>query len=70
MRNRHFPRLCHACQAPMGAQLDDCWRCGVAWTSEPKGALRVVEGGAGTAAPEPGAATAERIARLIAEARA
>ena len=46
MRNRHFPRLCRACQAPMAGQDDSCWRCGVQWATEgaPRPALRVVVG--------------------------
>jgi predicted amidophosphoribosyltransferase len=35
MRNRHFPRLCRTCQAPMARQLDTCWRCGAQWVSAP-----------------------------------
>jgi len=73
MRNRHFPRLCHACLSPMEAQEDTCWRCGVAWTDDPAPALRVIDGGAQPAvsAPEvPPVSTAERLARLVAEARA
>jgi hypothetical protein len=50
MRNRHFPRLCGSCQAPMGRQEDACWRCGARWASEEKAptALRVIPGGAST----------------------
>jgi hypothetical protein len=57
----------------MGVQEDTCWRCGVAWRAEPRPALRLIEGGA---APDAQPAqiqqvsTAERLARLIAEARA
>jgi len=65
----------------MGGQEDACWRCGVTWTREPVAgtrepvavALRVIEGGA-VRVPKPEAApvvsTAERLARLVAEARA
>jgi hypothetical protein len=35
MRNRHFPRLCRACNAPMARQEDTCWRCGTPWVAEP-----------------------------------
>jgi hypothetical protein len=28
MSNRHFPRLCRSCDAPMARQEDTCWRCG------------------------------------------
>jgi predicted amidophosphoribosyltransferase len=31
VRERHFPRLCRACQAPMAVQEDNCWRCGALW---------------------------------------
>jgi hypothetical protein len=27
MRERHFPRLCRSCDAPMARQKDSCWRC-------------------------------------------
>ena len=33
MRDRHIPRLCRACTAPMGRQQDACWRCGVEWAT-------------------------------------
>ena len=28
MKNRHHPRLCRSCQAPMARQEDACWKCG------------------------------------------
>jgi len=31
MRERHFPRLCRSCEAPMARQEDACWRCGAPW---------------------------------------
>jgi predicted amidophosphoribosyltransferase len=34
MRDRHHPRLCRSCQAPMARQEDACWRCGVTWATE------------------------------------
>ena len=48
MRDRHFPRLCRSCQAPMARQEDTCWRCGTAWATEddPPTTLRVLPGGA------------------------
>ena len=48
MRNRHFPRLCGSCRAPMARQEETCWRCGARWVSEdaPRTALRVIAGGA------------------------
>jgi len=48
MRERHFPRLCRSCSAPMARQEGTCWRCGSQWTSEdaPRTTLRVIAGGA------------------------
>jgi hypothetical protein len=58
----------------MECQEDVCWRCGVAWASEPAPvALRLVDGGPDPAVqPDeaPAVSTAERLAGLIAEARA
>ncbi|MGZ6565644.1 MAG: hypothetical protein ACXVH1_40030 [Solirubrobacteraceae bacterium] len=31
MRERHFPRLCRSCDAPMARQEDTCWSCEAAW---------------------------------------
>jgi len=44
MRNRHFPRLCGHCRAPMARQEDACWQCGTQWASEdrPPTALHAV----------------------------
>ena len=68
MRNRHFPRLCNSCQAPMGTQEDTCWRCGATWTSEQQPALRLIDGGAAPKVQP--VSTGERLAALVAEARA
>jgi hypothetical protein len=48
MRERHFPRVCSSCRAPMARQEDTCWRCGTRWASEdgPRTTLRVIAGGA------------------------
>ena len=48
MRDRHLPRLCGHCHAPMARQEDTCWRCGTQWASEkkPRTALRVISRGA------------------------
>ena len=58
----------------MGGQEDACWRCGVSWTREPRAVtLRVIDGGAARDLPAkeaPVVSTAERLARLVAEARA
>ena len=47
MRDRHLPRLCGHCHAPMARQEDTCWRCGTEWASEkaPQTALRMISGG-------------------------
>ena len=44
MRNRHIPRLCRNCKAPMARQQDACWRCGAQWAPEeaPRTTLRLV----------------------------
>ena len=44
MRNRHLPRLCRNCQAPMAGHEDACWRCGAQWAPEeaPRTTLRLV----------------------------
>ncbi len=34
MRNRHIPRVCRHCHAPMASGAAECWRCGVQWASE------------------------------------
>ena len=31
MRNRHLPRLCTNCGAPLATQEDACWQCGARW---------------------------------------
>jgi hypothetical protein len=47
MSDRHVPRLCHSCRAPMTRQDDSCWRCGAQWASEdaPPTTLRAIAGG-------------------------
>jgi len=35
VRNRHAPRLCRRCRAPMAGQTDHCWQCGEAWAPNP-----------------------------------
>jgi hypothetical protein len=49
MRERHFPRVCPSCRAPMARQEGACWRCGTQWASEdgPPTRLKVIAGGAG-----------------------
>jgi hypothetical protein len=48
MRERHFPRVCRSCRAPMARQEDTCRRCGIQWASEdgPRTTLQVIAGGA------------------------
>ena len=48
MRERHFPRVCRSCHAPMARQEDTCWRCGTDWASEdrPRPTLKLIAGGA------------------------
>jgi hypothetical protein len=36
MRERHFPRLCRTCDAPMARQERSCWSCGSAWQADPQ----------------------------------
>ena len=73
MRERHFPRMCGSCRAPMARQEDTCWRCGTQWASEdgPRTTLRLITGGAQAEdRPEPAIAVAARAdsdARLAAD---
>jgi hypothetical protein len=63
MRERHIPRVCRSCHAPMARQEDSCWRCGVQWASEdgPRTTLRVLAGGAPVEVrPDPAIAVAAR----------
>ena len=55
MRDRHIPRLCRSCQAPMARQEAACWSCGTQWAEEdpPQPALRVIAGGAARGGPMP-----------------
>jgi hypothetical protein len=63
VRERHFPRVCRSCRAPMARQGDTCWRCGTEWA--PKDAsrttLKLILGGAQAAdRPEPAIAVGAR----------
>src|SRR5688500_1227610 len=63
MRDRHFPRVCGSCQAPMARQEDTCWGCGARWAADdaPRTTMRVIAGGAPThvaVAPDPRTAVA------------
>lgn len=55
MGNRHIPRVCRHCQAPMASGATTCWRCGVAWTTEeqPPTTLRLVPSGPPASDPPP-----------------
>jgi hypothetical protein len=62
MRDRHIPRLCRSCQAPMARQEDACWHCGTnSATQDYRTArIRLVSGGASIEAANvshPGIAT-------------
>jgi predicted amidophosphoribosyltransferase len=35
MRDRHKPRTCRACSAPLARQEDACWSCGAPVTAAP-----------------------------------
>jgi hypothetical protein len=50
MRDRHFPRVCRSCAAPLARQENACWRCGTDWASEDERptTLRVLRGEAQT----------------------
>jgi hypothetical protein len=75
MRNRHIPRVCRNCRAPMARQEDTCWRCGVEWASEegPRTTLRLVSDGAPSQAEgtpdRPTAVAVAALARTANEAR-
>jgi hypothetical protein len=69
MRERHFPRLCRSCDAPMARQEDSCWRCEAAWDyrSARRSARLVVPGGH---AARPGGGDQSSAPAVIGEARA
>lgn len=64
MRDRHLPRLCHACHAPMARQEDTWGGAASQWATEdrPRTPLHVIPGGAPTDAV--GRARAVNEARL------
>jgi hypothetical protein len=66
MRDRHIPRLCDSCRAPMARQEAACWSCGTQWADEdvPRKALRVIAGGAGRDEAEPTAVAAAHAVTL------
>jgi hypothetical protein len=59
MRDRHFPRLCRTCDAPMARQDDTYWRCGAQWASEHE-TTSESPAAPGAAPAPPGAALAAR----------
>ena len=73
MRERHFPRVCRSCRAPMARQQDTCWRCGAPWATAdtPRTTLHVIAGGVPTrvaTAPDPRVAVADE-SRAATDAR-
>jgi hypothetical protein len=63
--NRHTPRLCQTCDAPMARQTDTCWKCGATWATEEAlpATLRLIRGGlAETPVDEPAYAAAAAVA--------
>ena len=73
MRERHFPRLCRSCRAPMARQEDSCWQCGAPWAfaDTPRTTLHVIAGGVPThvaTGPDPRVAAADD-ARAATDAR-
>jgi hypothetical protein len=70
MRQRHIPRVCRACHAPMARQEDTCWRCGTRSASDdgPRTTLTVNAGRARVdERPDPAIAGATR---AVSDARA
>jgi predicted amidophosphoribosyltransferase len=63
--NRHFPRVCTSCGAPMACQEDTCWHCAEAWGQEPQAPRRTLRLVASQQQP---VSTAERLTRLREEA--
>jgi hypothetical protein len=74
MRERHFPRLCRSCDAPMARQEDSCWRCEAAWDdwSARRSARLVARDGYAARSGGGGQSSAAAVigeARSVAEAR-
>jgi hypothetical protein len=59
MRNRHIPRVCRNCHAPLASGAAACWHCGVRWASEeqPPATLRLVPSEPTDESCEPATAT-------------
>ncbi|HET6869859.1 MAG TPA: hypothetical protein VFH80_28360 [Solirubrobacteraceae bacterium] len=74
MRERHFPRLCRSCDAPMARQEDSCWNCEAVWDhrSARTSVGRVIPGGHAArpyGGDQPSAPAVSGAARTIAQAR-
>lgn len=74
MRDRHRPRLCRSCDAPMARQEVSCWRCEAAWDdrSARRIARLVVPGGHAASPRGGGQSSAPAVigeARAVARAR-
>ncbi len=74
MRERHFPRLCRSCDAPMARQDDTCWSCGAVWDyrSARPHMVRVIPGGQAACADgadQPSAPGVGDLLRAVAQAR-
>lgn len=74
MRDRHLPRLCRSCDAPMARQEDSCWRCEADWDDRSaRRSARLVVPGGHAARPRGGgqssAAAVTARARAVAQAR-
>ena len=69
MGDRHIPRVCEHCQAPMASGATTCWRCGVAWATEgpPPTTLRLVS--SAPRASDPSAGEAATLQAAAAAAR-
>ena len=74
MRERHFPRLCRSCDAPMARQEDTCWSCEAAWDyrSARANVVRVRPGGHAArrdAIDQPSAPAVSDLLHAVAQAR-
>jgi hypothetical protein len=69
MRDRHLPRLCRSCDAPMARQEDACWSCEAAWDyrSATRNVRRMIPAGR---AAGPGGGDQPPAQAVIGEARA
>jgi hypothetical protein len=44
VRDRHLPRVCRSCDAPMAGQDDTCWKCNATWDDQlgPRNPVRTI----------------------------